>query len=193
MATDNLRKRLSKNSDLTTKEINLVTGYFTEQSIPKKTVILKAGEIAQKAYYINKGCMRVFYVKEDVEISAYFFTEDMFTNACESFIGQKPSRHFIEAAEDSEVLSISYNKLEELYTKLPKANAFFRKMMEERFEAIHNSFTAQILETPEERYSNLQKNNPSLINRIPQHQIATYLGITPISLSRIRSRLKKKP
>ncbi|MFK4980066.1 hypothetical protein, partial [Klebsiella pneumoniae] len=68
MATDNLRKRLSKNSDLTTKEINLVTGYFTEQSIPKKTVILKAGEIAQKAYYINKGCMRVFYVKEDVEI-----------------------------------------------------------------------------------------------------------------------------
>ncbi|MGL1386119.1 hypothetical protein ACSTJO_00035, partial [Vibrio parahaemolyticus] len=69
------------------------------------------------------------------------------------FIGQKPSRHFIEAAEDSEVLSISYNKLEELYTKLPKANAFFRKMMEERFEAINNSFTAQILETPEERYS----------------------------------------
>lgn len=193
MPTDNFSKRLLKNSGLTTQETDLIKSYFKEQEIPKKTVILKAGEIAKKAYYIIKGCMRVYYVRDGIEISAYFFTEDMFTNACESFIGQKPSRHFIEAAEDSIVLSVSYQKLEELYNRLPKANVLFRKMMEERFEAIHHSFTSQILESPKERYINLQKNNPALLNRIPQHQIATYLGITPISLSRIRSRLKKRP
>lgn len=183
--------RLKKLSGLTDKEINIVQSRFTEQKIDKKTVILKAGEIATSAYYIIKGCMRVYYDKDGTQISAYFFTEDMFTNACESFIGQKPSRHFIEAAEDCEVLSISYNELETLYTNFPKASGFFRKIMEERFEAIHHSFTSQILDTPEERYINFRKNNPSLLNRIPQHQIATFLGITPISLSRIRSRIKK--
>lgn len=190
MAITNFEERLSNNSGLIAKEVNLVLSYFKEQSIPRKTIILKAGEVATEAYYIIEGCIRVYYEKEGIEISAYFFTEDMFTNACESFIGQKASMHFMQAVEDCKVLSISYNKLEELYKELPKINAIFRKLMEERFEAIHNSFTAQILLTPEERYRNLQKNNPSLLNRIPQHQIATYLGVTPISLSRIRSRLK---
>jgi CRP-like cAMP-binding protein len=180
-----------KKSGLSEKEIRIVLSRFEEKIIKKKTIVLSAGEIANEAYFIIKGCMRVYYNKEDIEISAYFFTEDMFTNACESFIGRKPSRHFIAASEDCHVLAISYNNLEKLYSELPKANAFFRKIMEERFEAIHHSFTSQIMDNPKERYLNLVKTNLSLINRIPQHQIATYLGITPVSLSRIRNRLSK--
>jgi CRP-like cAMP-binding protein len=191
MAADKFIHRLKSSSGLTNDEISAVQSRFRQQRVSKKTVVLKAGEVANEAYYIIKGCMRVYYLKGDIEISAYFFTEDMFTNACESFIGQKPSRHFIEAAEDCEVLSISYQKLTALYKEFPAANAFFRKIMEERFEAIHHSFTAQILDTPEQRYLSLVKTNLSLVNRIPQHQLATYLGITPVSLSRIRSRLRK--
>src|SRR5258708_39999197 len=122
MSKDKFINRLKKNSGLTDREINIVQSCFKEQKINKKTIVLKADEIASEAYYIIKGCMRVFYDKEGTEISAYFFTEDMFTNACESFIGQKPSRHFIEAAEECEVLSISYKELEKLYKELPKAN-----------------------------------------------------------------------
>ncbi len=71
-------------------------------------------------------------------------------------------------------------------------NEFVRKVLEERFVALHEVFTSQILDSPEQRYLNLQKENPELLNRIPQHQIATFLGITPTSLSRIRNRITKK-
>jgi CRP-like cAMP-binding protein len=116
----------------------------------------------------------------------------MFAGAYDSFITQKPSRHSIETVEQCQVLSISYQAFQELFVRFPGMNEFVRKVLEERFVALHELFTAQILDSPEERYINLQKNRPDLINRIPQHQIATFLGITPVSLSRIRNRLARK-
>lgn len=177
-------------SGLTEEETARLIPYLEQRHIKKGTQVVTIGKIAKEAYFLLRGCMRLYYQKKDISISGYFFTERMFTGACESFIGQKPSRHIIEAVEDCDVLVISHQRLQKLFSELPMMNALFRRIMEERFETIHGLFTSQILDSPKERYINFVKNNPTLHNRIPLHQIATYIGVTPVSLSRIRSRLK---
>ena len=154
-------------------ELSIVLKHFETKNIKKKTNLLKSGTTAKEIYFIVTGCIRLFYEKDGKDISAYFFTEKMFAGAYGSFISQKPSRHSIEALEDCHVLSISYKTFQKLFIEFPKMNEFVRKV-------------------PEERYLNLQKERPDLLQRIPQHQIATFLGITPVSQSRIRNRVTKK-
>jgi len=178
--------------DLTAKDIEGFTKLFDSRTIKKKTNLLTAGKTAKEVYFLKSGCIRLFYEKNGEDISAYFFTEKMFAGAYDSFISQKPSRHSIETIEDCELLSISYKDFQQLLKSKPKLNELVRKILEERFVALHDLFTSQILDSPEERYVKLQKDRPDLINRIPQHQIATYLGVTPVSLSRIRNRIVKK-
>lgn len=176
----------------TDSDLGSVLKHFETKSIKKKTKILEAGTTAKEVYFILNGCIRLFYNKDGEDISAYFFTEKMFAGAYDSFTSQKPSRHSIETLEDCEVLAISYKALQKLFIEFPKMNEFVRKVLEERFVSLHELFTSQILDSPEERYLNLLKERPDIIQRIPQHQIATFLGITPVSLSRIRKRVTKK-
>ncbi len=177
---------------LTLIEIEAFTKNFSSRTIKRKTNLLTAGKIAGEVYFIKSGCIRLFYEVDGEDISAYFFTEKMFAGAYDSFISQKPSRHHIETIEDSEVLAISYKDFTQLLKCNPHFNELVRKIVEQRFVALHDLFTSQILDSPEVRYIKLQQERPDLINRIPQHQIATYLGITPVSLSRIRNRIVKK-
>lgn len=192
MTKENVFHAIKQITGFTDNELGIILKYFDTQSLKKKTTILQSGTIAKEVYFILKGCIRLFYVKNGEDISAYFFTERMFAGAYDSFISQKPSRHNIETIEDCLVLSISYKALQELFIEFPRMNEFVRKVLEERFIALHELFTSQILDSPEERYLNFQKERPDLIQRIPQHQIATFLGITPVSLSRIRKRVTKK-
>lgn len=178
--------------DLTTIEIDEFTKHFENRRIKKKTNLLTAGKIAKEVYFLKRGCLRLFYEKNGEDILAYFFTEKMFAGAYDSFISQNPSRHSIETIEDCEVLAISYKDFQQLLESKPQLNKLLRKILEERFVALHDLYTSQILDSPEDRYIKLQKERPDLINRIPQHQIATYLGVTPVSLSRIRNRIAKK-
>ena len=174
------------------EELNIVLPFFIEKTIKKRTQLLKEGQIAKEIYFIKEGCLRLYYEKDGEDISAYFFTENMFAGAYDSFTSTKPSRHFIETIEDTTLLSIDYDGLKTLYKVFPKMNEFVRKILEDRFYSLHKLFTSHILDSPEERYLNLMAERPDLLNRIPQHQIATYLGITAVSLSRIRNRILKK-
>jgi CRP-like cAMP-binding protein len=172
-------------------EMIIFLNRFEEKNIQKKTTILSCGKVAKEIYFIIRGCMRLYYDKDGIDISAFFFTENMFAGAYDSFTAKTKSRHSIETSEDCHCLSINYNNLQSLYRELPKMNEFIRKVLEKRFFELHQLFTSQILDSPEERYSNLLKNHPDLLQRIPQHQIATFLGVTPVSLSRIRKRVSK--
>ncbi|MCX6146585.1 MAG: Crp/Fnr family transcriptional regulator [Candidatus Kapabacteria bacterium] len=176
----------------TDNELEIVLKYFETKSIKKKTILLTAGKIADEVYFIVSGCIRLFCIKDGEDLSTYFFTEQMFAGSYSSFISRKPSQHSIETLEDCQVLSLSFKALEELYVVFPKMNEFIRKSIEERFVVVHDLFTSYILNSPEERYLSLQKERPELLNRIPQHLIASFLGITPVSLSRIRNRVAKK-
>lgn len=172
-------------------EIEVLLQYFEVKKIKKKTIVLNAGETAKEVYYISSGCLRLFYQKDGTDISAYFFTDNMFAGAYDSFTTQQPSRLYIETLEDCEVFAISLQSFQTLFAEFPRMSEFVFKILQERFVSLHNLYTSQILDSPEERYLNLQKERPDLIQRIPQHHLATYLGITPVSLSRIRARLLK--
>ena len=179
-------------ADFTDAEIELILRKFELRHIKKKTNLLPSGSIAKEVYFIINGCMRLYYEKDGEDISAYFFTEGTFAGAYDSFSSRQPSRHSIEALEDCDVLAISYNAFQDLYTEVPKMNEFVRKVLEERFISLHQLYTSLILDTPEERYLNLLRERPELLNRVPQHQIATFLGITKVSLSRIKNRITKR-
>jgi len=176
----------------TDSELEIVLKHFEPKNLKKKTTLLQAGKTANEVYFIISGCIRLFCEKDGEDLSTFFFTEKMFAGAYDSFISRKPSRHSIETLEDCQVLTLSYQALQELYVEFPKMNEFIRKAIEERFVVLHDLFTDYILNSPEERYLSLQKDRPDLINRIPQHQLASFLGITRVSLSSIRKRITKK-
>lgn len=173
-------------------ELAIVLKHFEPRSYKKKTILLKAGEVSNEVYFLIDGCMRLYCEKDGMDISTFFFTEQMFAGSYSSFISRKPGSHFIETLEDCKVLVLSHQALEALYLEFPKMNEFVRKSIEERFVVVHDLFTSYILNSPEERYLTLQKERPELLKRIPQHQIASFLGITPVSLSRIRNRVLRK-
>ena len=102
------------------------------------------------------------------------------------------SKVAIETLEECEVLVLTHEAQEKLYTISPKMNEFVRKAIEQRFVLLHGLFISYLLNSPEERYLMLQKDRPELLQRIPQHQIASFLGITRVSLSRIRNKKSKK-
>jgi len=192
MTNDHYINSFKQITDFTDSELEVVLKHFEKKNLKKKTNLLQAGKIANEVYFIVDGCMRLFCDKEGEEISTYFFTEQMFAGAYDSFISRKPSRHSIETLEDCEVLALTYPALQDLYVEFPKMNEFIRKAIEERFVVLHDLFTDYILNSPEERYLSLQKERPDLLNRISQHQIASFIGITPVSLSRIRNRVARK-
>jgi CRP-like cAMP-binding protein len=192
MANSDILIGIKEVTGFSDKELEIVLQRFKAENFKKKTNLLSAGKTAKEVYFILSGCMRLFYEKDGEDISAFFFTEGMFAGAYDSFISQKPSRHSIEVIEECQVLTISFKDLQDLFIEFPKMNEFVRKVLEERFVELHQLFTSYILDSPEERYLNLLTHRPDLLNRIPQHQIATFLGITPVSLTRIRNRVMKK-
>jgi CRP-like cAMP-binding protein len=166
--------------------------YFEPKKFKKKFNLLNAGQVSNEVYYLIKGCIRLYCEKDGEELSTYFFTENMFAGSYDSFLSRKPSKVAIETLEECEVLILTHDSQENLYTVFPKMNEFIRKAIEQRFVLLHDLFISYLLNSPEERYLMLQKDRPDLLQRIPQHQIASFLGITPVSLSRIRNRVAKK-
>jgi CRP-like cAMP-binding protein len=176
----------------TDSELEIVLKHFEVKKFKKKTTLLEAGKIANEVYFLVSGCIRLFCIKDGEDLSTYFFTENMFAGSYDSFISRKPSKVAIETLEECEVMVLTHESLESLYQVFPKMNEFIRKAIEQRFVLLHDLFISYLLNSPEERYLLLIKDRPELLQRIPQHQIASFLGITPVSLSRIRNRVFKK-
>lgn len=173
-------------------ELEIIMPYFEFKKFKKKTTLLNIGKVSNEVFYLIKGCIRLYCDKEGEELSTYFFTENMFAGSYDSFLSRKPSKVAIETLEDCEVLVLSHESQEKLYEIFPKMNEFIRKAIEQRFILLHDLFISYLLNSPEERYLMLLKDRPELVQRIPQHQIASFLGVTPVSLSRIRNRVSKK-
>lgn len=179
-------------TDFADSELEVIMPYFEFRKIKKKSILLDIGEVSNEVFYVIKGCIRLYCEKDGEELSTYFFTENMFAGSYDSFISRKPSKVAIETLEDTEFLALSYESQEKLYKIFPKMNEFIRKAIEQRFVLLHDLFISYLLNSPEERYLMLIKERPDLLQRIPQHQIASFLGVTRVSLSRIRNRLAKK-
>lgn len=156
--------------------------------VPSKSILLEKGEIAEKLYLIRKGCLRLFFYNEGKDITFQFFFEGDFVASFDSLYNRMPSLFYLESIEPTELTAI---RRDEFYNQINN-DLSLRQLYEEklidRFHAYQQLFLSRIKNTPQQRYKELLKEYPYIIQRIPQHYIASYLGITPVSLSRIRSR-----
>ena len=157
-------------------------------SVPSKAILLEEGKIAEKLYLIRKGCLRLFFYNEGKDITFQFFFEGDFVASFDSLYKRTPSLFYLESIEPTELTAI---RREDFYNQINN-NLSLRQLHEEklidRFHAYQQLFLSRIKNTPQQRYEELLKEYPNIIQRVPQHYIASYLGITPVSLSRIRNR-----
>ena len=170
-------------------ETEILEHAFFFRQVPKKHKLAEEGKIAKELYFIIKGLVRLYYTKDGEEITGYIFKENLFASSYDSFLRQAPSMQTLETLEDCDLLVISYTRLQQLYDELPKMHIVARKVAEQRFINAQMMLSSFILDSPEERYRKFAAQHGDLLLRVPHHIIASYLGITPVSLSRIRKRL----
>ena len=154
--------------------------------VPKKAFLLKEGKVCKHLYFINKGLTRCFYNKEDKEVSSWFMKEGDLIISVESFFKQQPSYENIQAIEDCELFSISSDELQLIYKKFPEFNFIARVLTEKYYTMSEQRLFSLRMQRASERYALLMGQFPEIIQRVPSTFIASYLGITLETLSRIK-------
>jgi CRP-like cAMP-binding protein len=162
------------------------------KSVTAKTELVSYDKRTDELFFLLKGCIRKYYIKDGEQITIYLLTENNFVGAFDSFVTGTKSKETIECLEPCEVLILKRADLDRLYKEIPLMNEFVRKILEQTLIQFQLALTSFILDNPEERYTKLLAQNPEILQRVPQHMLATYLGITATSLSRIRKRILEK-
>jgi len=152
----------------------------------KNTILHESGKVCDYMYLIISGIARVFYFIEDKDVSCHFAAEQETFTAIDSFIQRKKSKYFVEALEDLEVFKIAHSDLENLFASTPKYERFGRLFLQQLYIDLVERLDNLQLKTAQERYEILLKKKPYLIQRITSKHIASYLGVTPETLSRIK-------
>ncbi|WP_165569535.1 Crp/Fnr family transcriptional regulator [Corallincola luteus] len=170
---------------------NLWQTYFQNADkvyLKKKEAIILEGEVTESVYYVKNGCLRSWFNKDGNDVSFQFFLEGSFLLSFDSFMYDEPSLFTVEAILPTTLYVIPKKQFKEKIAESSELkNAVFRVVCE-RMRHYQRLFLSRIKDTPQERYEELVKNNSDLLRKIPQHYIASYLGITSVSLSRIRCR-----
>lgn len=182
---------IAKYITLTEDEKKALLSLNLFHTVKKGTILLQEGQSTQESYFVLKGCIRVYYNIEGEEKTTAFYTEmDALTPP--SVSSNTPSKYFVSCVEDC-ILLISTTDTElEMNSKFPKFEIMCKLLAEELLSKQQIDFDAFKTSSPEERYLSLQQKRPDIIQRVPQHQLASYLGIKPQSLSRLRARIREK-
>ena len=184
-----IRNFISRFISLSEAEYAEFTSRLTKKFIPKGALLLEAGNACDFIAFITKGHFRTFCIINDEEVTYNFFFENNFFSDYASFVSRDPTIENHQALVDSEVLLLNYADTQDLYARIPAWQNFGRLMAEYILVRIVQRNKAMLFLSPEDQYLNLMKERPKVISNIPQHYIASYLGIKPESLSRIRKRL----
>lgn len=177
----------NKWSNLTEEDEAIILSAFEPLSIKKKKDLLVAGQVCNYLYFITKGCLRSFYIdSKGVEHIYQIRMDNSWISDLESFFSQNPSKYNIEALEDSHLLRISHERMEQLLIEIPRLERYFRILFQKAYINALSRLNATMWETAMDRYNEMLKENPEVFQRVPLVHIASYLGITPESLSRIR-------
>ncbi len=161
---------------------------FKPLEIPAKTVLLAEGQISKTLFIIEKGCLRTWINSNGKDITTQFFFEGQGVSAIESFRRHQPSLYSIESIEPCILQTLSQKKFQLLIDDSPTLRKEMEEHLFKRFTEAQKYLLSHLRDTPQQRYADLLTNHPEIIRRVPQHYIASYLGITPVSLSRIRNR-----
>jgi CRP-like cAMP-binding protein len=165
------------------------------RTFPARTVLLKEGKIAENYYFIEQGCLRLWFDNKEKDTTVQFFFENEGVSSLESFQHNIPSIFSIETIEPTTVHVLPRELFAQMIRELEGNPEFMKVLLEitlQRQRHYMNEFLSRIRDTPQQRYTNLLKEKPHIIQRVPQHYIASYLGITSVHLSRIKNKLAKK-
>ncbi|HMU44063.1 MAG TPA: Crp/Fnr family transcriptional regulator [Ignavibacteriaceae bacterium] len=190
---DLLKKHINSRVPLTDEEFNICTKFFISKKLKKHQFLLNEGDVCKCLGFVNSGCLRQYTIdNKGTEHIIQFAIEDWWISDPYSFISGLPAAYNIDALQDSEVLLLERSAREELLDSCPKMERFFRLLIEANHVATQQRIADSLSASAEERYLKFIKTYPKLLEQIPQNHIASYLGITPQSLSRIRKELSQK-
>ena len=161
------------------------------KNFTKGTILLKEGQLSKDGFFVVKGCLRCYYMIDAEETTTAFYTEAELLNP-PSAVNFTPSEYYVSCSEDSILIVDSAENHPGLFKKYPKLETIYRLLSEEAYAKSLIDFDHFKISSPERRYLNFLETRPDLAQRVPQYHLASYLGITPQSLSRMRNRLVKR-
>jgi CRP-like cAMP-binding protein len=186
-------QHFSKISPLSAEEEAAIEASMRVETFKKGTMLLREGQFQLNSYFILEGCIREYILIDGEEKTTNFFTEEQWVISLSNFSTPSPATHNLVCAEDTTVSVGNEREAQEIFKRFPRFETISRAVVEAAFTEQKQALTAYLTDSPEQRYLKLLNTRPDLFQRIPQYQLASYLGVKPESLSRIRKRLNQKP
>ena len=181
---------IQKFAPLTQEEQEQVVSYLKYEYVNKKQHLFSEGDVCHAQYFVVEGCLRMYFVKDSgVEQIVQFGIDNWWISDYTSFSTQKPSQFYIQAVQSSKVIVLTQQKQDEMLDKVPKMERYFRILSQNALVAMQRRMVGSLSQNAEEKYHKLVSTYPDIVQRVPQHMIASYLGITPETVSRIRKNI----
>ena len=184
---EKLRAFFERSVPLTDEQFDLIKNQFTQRKLKKYETLIRAGEVAKFGIFVASGCLRTYTIdNKGKEHILQFSVENWWTGDLNSFVTSTPTIYNIDALEDSEVLLFSDAAMQKVMSYVPAMAEYYQSGLQKSTSAKNERIVASLSATAEERYDSFLKTYPTIAQRVPQHMIASYLGISPETLSRIR-------
>ena len=186
-----ITKHIQNHIKPTVADMQLFYAALNEISVAKGQFLLKPGTTVKHEYFVVKGCLKGYYIDEmGSRHIIQFAVENWWIGDFDAFYNQVPSRLYIEAIEDSQLLSINYDSLQNIYNKAPIFERYFRVLVTQAFISQRKRILSTLEKNTKERYIEFCTSYPNIENRVPNYDIANYLGVSPENLSRVRKQMK---
>lgn len=190
---EQLKSVLNRVVILNDEECEAISSAFELHTVTSRRTLTRIGDVEDRLYFVIKGILRLYCLNtKEEETTIFIFHENNFASCYSSFLTEVPSDQALESLEECILLSLDSDTFKRLHLDIPKMNVLTRVIAEQRFINAQRIFTQHIMQTPEERYLEFERTQGNLLLRIPHHIIASFLGVTPVSLSRIRKRVARR-
>ncbi len=188
-----LKDYLKEIKSISEEKAQLISGYFKKETITKGTLLLQEGKISKKSYFLQSGIVRCYVIDlNGNEVTTRFFSAPDFLNDYLSYFKQKPSEENYEAITDCDAWGIDFKDMQYCFHNIPEFREWGRMLLTLNYVSINKKMLSFYKNTAQERYLELLKEHPEIIQQVPLHMIASYLGVTKYSLSRIRKETAQK-
>lgn len=189
MSFESLFDTVSRYKSISEQAKQALMAVVQKKKYPKGYLLVKAGKVCQELYFLEKGCLRAYYDADGKEVTSWFAFEDSFATSFYSFISQQPALENIVLMEEAELIVIRYQDLQNLYTQFHELETLGRLINEQYYVKLEERIVSRQFKTAKEIYDALLQNTPHILQRVPLGYVASYLGITQETLSRIRGKV----